>query len=425
MSSNLSKENRLGGAGTMKIVVVNVGSTSLKSKLFSFVGDNYISESVVAEVKIEGIGLPESAYSFSTSNGITDKGTRFFPDYGAGIQAMIAFLTNPAHRILNSLDELNAVAFKTVHCGYVPDRAVLLDDVVLQRMEEFIPVAPAHNPPYIRAIKTFRDLLPDKPLVGLFEPTFHRFKPPVAEYYGLPNEYHDTHGVKRYGFHGASLWYISERAPRILERSPEGLRIIACHLGGSSSVCAIKDGKSIDTSMGFSPQSGIIQSTRPDDLDPFAVLYLMKKLGWSVDDAIKFLAKECGLKGVSGLGSGEFKIIEQEASRGHEQARRAVDLFLYGVLKYIGAYAAVLGGVDILAFSGGIGERSPLVRERLCDSLRFLGVSIDKDYNKKISGIEACISDESSMVDVLVVPTNEEFIVAREAAQLLRSTGTF
>ncbi len=403
----------------MKILVVNVGSTSLKFKLFSFVQDEYVPERVVAEGKIEGIGAPQSFYTFNANEGKNAKGAEHFKDYGEGIKKIIDYLTKPDDGILDTLEELDAVAFKTVHCGYVPEGAVVIDDDLLANMEEFVPVAPAHNPPYIRAIRTFKERLPDTPLVGLFEPTFHRTKPPVAVHYGIPVELKSEYGLQRYGFHGASLWYIAERVPQVLERDPQGLRIIACHLGGSSSVCAIKDGKSLDTSMSFSPQSGVIHSTRPDDLDPFVVLYLMKKKNWSPDDAIEFLCKECGLKGLSGLGTGEFKDIEEEAHQGNERAQLAVDLFIYDILKYIGSYVVALGGVDALAFTGGIGERSPYVRERICERLEFLGLKIDDNANRETVGSENRISSGESDIPVLVIPANEEFIVAREAARVL------
>lgn len=403
----------------MKILVVNVGSTSLKFKLFSFTQPPYNPEDVVSDGRIEGIGLQESLFRFSTKDGITREGTRPFSDYTSGIQAIIEFLTEAENRVLGSLDELSAVAFKTVHCGFVPEKALFLDEGVLQKMEEFSFVAPAHNPLYIRAIRTFKDLLPDKPMIGLFEPTFHRTKPPVAVHYGIPVELQEQFGIQRYGFHGASLRFIAERVPLVLGRSAEGLRIIACHLGGSSSICAIKDGKSIDTSMGFSPQSGVVHSTRPDDLDPFLVLYLMKKKNWSIDDAVEFLCKHCGLKGLSGLNTGEFKIIEEEAKKGNHRAQLAVDVFIYEVLKYIGAYFVVLGGVDVLVFTGGIGERSPYVRERICRGLEFLGLRLDDVANHKTIAVEKCISTSDSSITLLVIPTNEEFIVARSAAELL------
>ena len=404
----------------MKILVVNVGSTSLKFKLFSFPGETYSPEDMVAEGKIEGISQPESPFKFNSREGKTNQGTGSFKDYGEGIRAIIAFLTDPDSGILESLDELTAVAFKTVHCGYIPEGAALLDTPVLDKMEDYSMVAPAHNPPYIRAIRTFQTLLPSKPMIGLFEPSFHFAKSPEAVYYGLPIEVQEEYGIQRYGFHGASFRYISERVPSLLQSSTEELRLVACHLGGSSSICAIKNGVSIDTSMGFSPQSGIIHSTRPDDIDPFAVLFLMKKREWSVDDAVSFLCSECGVKGVSGLNTGEFKSIEQEARKGHERANLAVDMFVYGIIKYIGSYTVALGGMDALVFTGGIGEYSPYLRERVCQRLECLGIRLDPAQNNTTLGEENIISGRDSNVTVLVVPTNEEFIVARESALFLQ-----
>jgi len=406
----------------MKILVVNVGSTSLKFKLFSFSGDTYLPEDMIVEGKIEGIGQPESVYKFSAFGEIREEGKGTFEDYGKGIQAIIRFLTSGEHGILGSLNDLTAVAFKTVHGGSVPEGAVLLAEDVLTKMEEFSLVAPAHNPPYIRAIKTFKELMPSKPMVGLFEPTFHKSKPPEAVFYGLPLEIQKEMGIQGYGFHGASLRYVSERVSTMFSEKARDLRLIACHLGGSSSICAIKNGRSLDTSMGFSPQTGIIHSSRPGDLDPFVVLYLMKKKGWSIEETVDFLCKKSGLNGLSGLGTGEFKCIEKEALQGNERAMLAVDIFIYGIAKYIGAYTAVLEGADVLVFTGGIGEHSSYVRERICKKFRWLGIEIDNDKNIHADGKEIVISKADSRITVIVIPTNEEFIVAKESARLLKSS---
>lgn len=406
----------------MKVLVVNVGSTSLKFKLFAFEKGKYRPEDMVAEGKIEGIGQKEATFKFLTAQGFVREGVQQFVDYASGIQAIIEFLLADEARVLRSLTDLDAIGFKTVHCGFVPEGAVMLDEAVLKKMEEFSPVAPSHNPPYIRAIRTFKELLPDKPVIGLFEPTFHRTMPQEAVYYGVPLEWREEYGIQRYGFHGASHRYIAERTPQILGCSPQHLRLISCHLGGSSSLCAIKNGRSIDTSMGFSPQSGILHSTRPDDLDPFVVLYLMKKKGWTPDEAINMLNKECGLKGVSGLGTGEFKVIESAAKSGNTRAQLAVDIFIYEIRKFIGAYIVALEGIDALVFTGGIGERSAYVRERVCRNLGFLGINLDAEKNAQTFAIEKIINTEDSPVKILVVPTNEEYIVARSAAELLEKS---
>ena len=396
----------------MIVIVVNVGSTSLKFKLFEM--DN---ETILAEGKIEGISKEKSEFKFSSKDGITRQGVESFANYNAGLDKILKFIINDAE-IVGDINEITAVGFKTVIAKGIND-AVLLNDDVIQKMEEFIPIAPSHNPPYINAIKNIKQLLPDKLLVGLFEPAFHKTIPEYAYCYGLPYEWIEKYGIRKYGFHGASLRYVSEQVTKILRVN--NLKQIICHLGGSSSICAVKDGKSIDTSMGFSPQSGIPHSTRPGDLDPFVVLYLMKKENLTVDDMIKKLSKESGLLGISGV-SGEMKDIVESAENGNKRALLAIDSFVYNVKKYIGSYIAILEGLDVLAFTGGIGERSDLIREKICSGLEFLGIKIDAEKNKNVSkGMkEVDISSRDSKVKILVVPTNEEIIVARATVDVVK-----
>jgi len=396
----------------MIVIVVNVGSTSLKFKLYEM--DN---ETILAEGKIEGISKEKSEFKFSSKDGITRQGVESFANYNAGLDKILKFIINDAE-IVGDINEITAVGFKTVIAKGIND-AVLLNDDVIQKMEEFIPIAPSHNPPYINAIKNIKQLLPDKLLVGLFEPAFHKTIPEYAYCYGLPYEWIEKYGIRKYGFHGASLRYVSEQVTKILRVN--NLKQIICHLGGSSSICAVKDGKSIDTSMGFSPQSGIPHSTRPGDLDPFVVLYLMKKENLTVDDMIKKLSKESGLLGISGV-SGEMKDIVESAENGNKRALLAIDSFVYNVKKYIGSYIAILEGLDVLAFTGGIGERSDLIREKICSGLEFLGIKIDAEKNKNVSkGMkEVDISSRDSKVKILVVPTNEEIIVARATVDVVK-----
>jgi acetate kinase len=424
----------------MMILVVNVGSTSLKFKLFSIASVKG-TEELLAQGKVERIGQRTSNFEFCRRASQTVKGSKPFPDYLRAIQEMINFLTDASSSVLASVEQLDAVAFKTVHAGYVPE-AVELTDEVLGRMEEFSIVAPSHNPAYIRAIRTFRQLLPERPLIGLFEPSFHNTIPDYAYLYAVPLEWVERYGIRRYGFHGASHRYIAERVPEILGRPAKGLKLISCHLGGSSSIAAIKDGASIDTSMGFSPQSGVPHGSRPNDLDPFAILYLMKKEGWDVEQTANVLCTECGLLGLSGV-SAEFKDIERAIAEGNKRAELAVNVFSYNIKKYIGAYIVALGGLDALAFTGGIGERSPNLRQRVCSGLEFLGIKLDKEKNLIASSLchserseestrrssrgapasgEADVSTPDSAVHILIIPTNEELIVARAAAALLEKS---
>ena len=395
----------------MVVIVVNVGSTSLKFKLFEM-----DDETILAEGKIEGISKEKSEYKFSSKDGIIQQGTESFADYNAGINRILKFLINEA-KIIKDIKEITAVGFKTVIAKGINDAVLLTDDVV-EKMEEFIPVAPAHNPSYINAIKNIKQLLPDKSLVGLFEPAFHKTIPEYAYCYGVPYEWIEKYGIRKYGFHGASLRYVSERITNILGKTD--LKQIICHLGGSSSIGAVKDGKSIDTSMGFSPQSGIPHSTRHGDLDPFVVLYLMKKENLFVDDMIEKLSKESGLLGISGV-SGEMKDIVESAKNGNKRAQLAIDSFVYNVKKYIGSYIAILEGLDVLVFTGGIGEGSDLIREKICSGLEFLGIKINSQKNKNVpKDIEVEISLSDSKAKIFVVPTNEEIIVARATVDVVR-----
>ncbi len=394
----------------MKVIVVNVGSTSLKFKLFEM-----DDETILAEGKIEGISKEKSQFNFTSKNGVSEGGSESFADYNTGIDKILRFVTNKA-KVISNIEEIAAVGFKTVVAKGIND-AVLLTEEVIEKMEEFVEVAPAHNPPYINAIKNIRQLLPDKPLIGLFEPAFHRSIPEYAYCYGVPYDWILKYGIRRYGYHGASLRYVSERVTQILKK--EKLKQIICHLGGSSSVCAVKDGESIDTSMGFSPQSGLLHSKRIGDLDPFAILYLMKKENISVDDMIKKLSNESGLLGITGV-SGEMKDIVESAKKGVKRAQLAIDTFAYNAKKYIGAYIAILGGLDVLAFTGGIGERSDLIREKICAGLEFFGIKLDSQKNKNVpKDKEVEINSSDSEVKILVVPTNEEIIVARATVDVV------
>lgn len=397
----------------MKILAVNVGSTSLKFKLFEI---NKAEERLLAWGRIVDISRPSSSYSFAVEG--KDQITEIIKvdDYTEAIERIIQSLSTDASSVLAGMDELAAIGFKTVHARGI-NEATELTDEVLARMEDYNLLAPAHNPLYIDAIRIFKSLLPAKPMIGLFEPAFHQTMPEHAYLYGVPFDWYTKHGIRRYGFHGASHRYVAQRVCQILRVPPERLKIISCHLGGSSSITAIKGGKSLDTSMGFSPQSGVIHSTRPGDLDPFVLLYLMKKNGWSVDETVEQLCKKSGLLGLSGI-SGDYKTLERAAEQGDTGAVRALEVFIYGIQKYIGAYLVALGGVDVIVFTGGIGEQSPYIRAEICKALGFLGIRIDSAKNASAKG-ESEIQTPESLARIMVVPTNEELIVARATAELL------
>lgn len=395
----------------MKIMVSNVGSSSFKYRLFDMK-----DEKTLVKGAIERVGRCPSVFRHARyGEEIIEREIRA-EDHNSAIKYAIDAIVDPMIGVLDDLNELDGVGFKTVFAKGITGTA-LIDDNVIRAMEAYIPLTPFHNPAYIASIRSFQRLMPDKPLVAVFETWFHETIPDYAYIYSVPYEWYEKYGVRRYGFHGASHRYISQRVPEILGVPAEKLKIVSCHLGGSSSICAIKFGKSIDTSMGFSAQSGVMQSTRIGDIDPFIILYIMDMELLTTDQMRTVLAKESGLLGVSGISSDMKELIDSALS-GNQRARLTIDAYHYSVKKFIGAYSAAMEGLDVIAFTGGIGERSALSRSEICKGLEFLGVVIDEQKNLSIIG-EGEISSEDSKVKVLVVPTNEEIIVARETARVI------
>jgi len=311
---------------------------------------------------------------------------------------------------------IDAIALKAVHAGPAYRGTFVVDDGVVAALRQFLPAAPAHNAIYLTAIEAFQEAMPGVPVVAAFEPEFHRTMPEYARQYGVPGAWLDE-GVAKYGFHGASHQYIAERTTAITGRP---VKLVSCHLGGSSSMCAIDHGRSVDTTMGFSPQSGLENATRHGDLDVFAVLYMMERQGWSVEEVRKQLAKTGGLAGLSGVDGGDVRDLEAAAEGGSSRAQLALDVFVYQVKKTIGAYAAAMGGLDAIAFTGGIGENSARLREKCCEGLGFLGIAIDPASNGGGTG-DRIVSAADSRVTVMALATNEELIVARRAYRCLQS----
>jgi acetate kinase len=395
----------------MKILIANVGSTSLKYRLLEM-----DDESTLAAGAIERLGSGEAIVRHYVGDRlVADSAVPEVADYDDALGLLVELLSNSSFSVIERLEEIEAVGFKAVLAGRISG-TVLVNDEVLAALDEYSVVAPAHNGPYAEAMRTFRKLLPDTPLVAAFETAFHQTMPPEAYLYGVPYEWYEEYGIRRYGYHGASHRYVSERAAALLDIPLPELRLITCHLGGSSSVCAVKGGRSVDTSMGFSPQSGTSMSSRHGDVDFWIAPFLMEK-GLSFEEIKDALWRNGGLAGISGIG-GDVRVLEEEAGRGHERARLALNVFCYEVKKYIGAYTAVLGGLDALVFTGGIGERGAGVRRRICEGLDFLGIAVDSSRNGS-DATERMISGPDSRVQVLVIPTNEEIIVAQEAAKLL------
>lgn len=375
----------------MSILVANIGSTSFKYRLFAA-----NAEQVLAEGRVERIGQPGSAC----------------PDYDTAIHGAIADMTRPGGP-LASLADLAAIGFKAVHAGPLSG-ARLVTDEVLAAMETFTFLAPAHNPPYIAAMRSFRRVLPQTPLVALFETAFFDRMPAAATTYAVPFEWREQYGIRRYGFHGASHRAAAERAQALLGRP---VRHISCHLGGSSSIAGIRNGVAVETSFGLSPQSGVPHNDRVGDLDAYAVLMMMKRLNLDPDGMATALGSQSGLKGLSGI-SGDVRDLERAAAAGNERARLALDVFVYAVRHHVGACLVALGGVDVVTFSGGIGEHSAAVRAAICADLEEFGIVLDEAANASASG-HARISSPSSRAAIFIVPADEERIVARATAELL------
>ncbi|MFZ0960353.1 MAG: acetate kinase [Terriglobia bacterium] len=396
----------------MRVLVPNLGSTSLKYQLLETE-----SETVLARGKIDRIGGAESQIvCWQTGSAEEWRSAALVPDHRAAIKILVDRLGG-----LGTGAGIAAVGFKAVHGGPRYCGSFLVDDGLLAAMQDYVPVAPAHNPIYIQAMRIFREILPGVPLVAVFETGFHSTVPEHANIYGVPQEWREKYGVRRYGFHGSSHRYISQRVPELLSRPIKELRLISCHLGGSSSITAIHSGESVDTSMGFSPQSGLEQSSRCGDLDPFAVLHVMEKENLTPAEARQVLCKKSGLLGISGI-SNDVRDLENGAKEGNARAALALEVFTYEVKRYVGAYAAAMGGLDALAFAGGIGENSPRVRQQVCNGLEFLGIHLNQEANRVPADGDRVISLPCSRVAVLVIYTNEELMVARETAKVLASS---
>ena len=386
----------------MKILIANPGSTSYKCKLYDVPGMK-----VLYEAAVERIGEREAIYSYSFPDGGKRSVTIPITDYTAAVNLTLGTISERY-----PIAEVSAVGFKTVHAKGITG-CVELTPEVLGAMEEYRQLAPVHTDVYVIAISVFRKLLPGTPLVGLFETHFHRNIPPEAYLYGIPYELYEKHGIRKYGFHGASHRFIAMRAKELYGAT----RVISCHLGGSSSVCAIRDGWSIDTSMGMSPQSGLLNAKRVGDLDPYALLYLMEKEGLSVAEVGKILMSRGGIYGISGT-SGDFRDIERAMASGDRRAALAFETFVYGVKRYIGEYLAVLNGADVIVFTAGAGQNGILLRKKIAGDMENLGVVLDDERNAA-NPKEGLISRDSSAVKIAVIPTNEEYVVATEVRNFL------
>jgi acetate kinase len=393
----------------MKILVANLGSTSFKYRLFDMDQSRQL-----ARGGIERIGQPESQLRVEIG-GSTRESVAHVPDHAVAVRKCLAQLTDPQEGCLRDTSEVSAIGLKAVHGGRFSG-AQRVTDQLLAAMEQMNPIAPAHNPPYIRAMSLLSEKLPEIPLVAVFETGFHTTIPQRNRYYAVPHEWAETHGIRRWGFHGASHRYISGRMVELTGR--DDLRVISCHLGGSSSLCAIRHGKSVATSMGMSPQSGLPQNNRVGDFDPFVLPLIMKQCGKSLETVLEELASQSGLLGLSGV-SGDIRDLRDAMAAGNERARLALDVYVGSIRHYLGAYLVELGGADAIVFTGGIGENGADIRQGVCADLEQMGILMNAEANRAAEG-EAKISADESRTEIWVVPTNEEIVVARQTEELLR-----
>ena len=396
----------------MKILVLNCGSSSVKYKLI-----DSKTEKVLAEGGVEKIGLPDSFIKFKRPDGTKGVIETDMPDAKAAVKVVLDVLTDPKEGVIKSFDEIGAVGHRVVHGMEKFNKSMLITPEVIEQVKECYPVAPLHNPANITGIEAVTELMPDVPQVGVFDTAFHQTMPPKAFMYALPYEAYEKYGVPRYGFHGTSHRYVSRRACEFLGLDYEKQRIITCHIGNGASITAIADGISVDTSMGLTPTEGLMMGTRSGDVDPGALVYLMQRYGLDADGLQKMVNKDSGVLGVTGISS-DMRDIEDAIAKGDERAKLAMDMYEYRILKYIGAYAAVLGGVDVIVFTGGVGENQIGTREVICKQLAFMGVTFDAEANKS-RGKEVEISGKDSKVHVVVIPTDEELMIARDTAQIV------
>ena len=376
------------------------------------------TKEVLAQGGIEKLGLPDSFLKFKMPDGSKKTIEKNMPEHTVGVQLIFDTLTNPEYGCIKSLSEIDAVGHRLVHGGEKFNTSVVITPEVIEQMKACTDLAPLHNPANLKGVAAVSAILPNVPQVGVFDTAFHQTMPAHAYMYALPYEYYTQYGVRRYGFHGTSHRYVSRRACEFLGIDYEKTKIITVHVGGGGSITAIKDGKSIDTSMGLTPVEGLVMGTRSGDVDLGAITYLMDKLNLSVADLNTIINKKSGVLGVSGVSS-DMRDIEDAIAKGNERAKLALDMFEYRLLKYIGAYTAALNGVDLIVFTGGIGENQVITREYICKGLNYLGVKFNKELNAKTRGEEVEISTPDSKVRVVVIPTDEELTIATDTMNLV------
>ncbi len=397
----------------MKILVLNCGSSSIKYALY-----NMDDQSVMTSGGAERVGMDGAFVKVKLANGEKKQIMHDIPEHTEGVKFIFSLLTDPEIGVIKSLDEIDAVGHRMVHGGEKFNKSVVLNDEVLKAFEAVSDLAPLHNPANLKGVRAVSELMPGLPQVGVFDTAFHQTMPKKAFMYAIPYELYKEYGVRRYGFHGTSHRYVSQRVCDFLGVSPIGKRIITCHIGNGGSISAVVDGKCVDTTMGLTPLEGVMMGTRSGDIDGGAVTFLEKKLNLDADGMSNLLNKKSGVLGITGESS-DMRDVENAANAGNERAQLALDMYFYRIKKYIGAYAAAMGGVDIIVFTAGVGENQIGMREAVCNGLEFLGVKFDAKKNN-VRGEEAIISADDSKVTVTVIPTDEELMIATDTMNLLK-----
>ncbi|GKU24788.1 acetate/propionate family kinase [Clostridium folliculivorans] len=397
----------------MNILVINCGSSSLKYQLIDMSKEEVLAKGLVERIGIEGSILTQKVEG-KDKYVIEQK----MNDHKDAIKLVLDALVDKDNGVLKSMDEISAVGHRVVHGGEKYSSSVLIDDEVMKYLDECIKLAPLHNPPNLIGIEACKDLMPNTPMAVVFDTAFHQTMPDKAFLYALPYELYKEHNIRKYGFHGTSHKYVSAKVAEVMGKDLSELKIVTCHLGNGSSLTAIKNGKSIDTSMGFTPLEGVAMGTRTGDLDPAVVTFIMDELGYTVEQTNELLNKKSGVLGISGVSS-DFRDIEIAAENGNARAQLALDIFQYRVRKYIGSYAAAMGGIDVVVFTAGVGENDPVTRLKACEGLEFIGIEIDPVKNN-VRGKITEVSKDGSKVKVFVIPTDEEMMIAKDTLELVR-----
>ena len=398
----------------MNILVINCGSSSLKFQLIDSETEKQIAKGLCERIGIEG-----SQIVYQPSGGEKEETVTPMPDHTKAIELVLNALMNEKTGVVKSLDEIGAVGHRIVHGGEKFAASTVITGEVVDAIRSCNDLAPLHNPANLIGIDACRKLMPNTPMVGVFDTAFHQTMPKEAYLYGLPYEYYEKYQVRRYGFHGTSHSYVSKRAAQFLGKNFEDMKIIVCHLGNGASISAVENGRCVDTSMGLTPLEGLIMGTRSGDIDPAIIEYIAHKENKTIDEMMTVLNKKSGVLGLSDNLSSDFRDLEKSYNAGEDRGVRTIQTFDYRVAKYIGAYTAAMNGVDAICFTEGVGENNPLVRKLVCDRLGYLGIAMDTEKNNK-RGEEVEISTPDSLVKVLVVPTNEELAIARETASLVK-----